>query len=227
MSFFLGIDLGTSYFKAGIFDETGKIKGLGRQFVHKVSGGDTCELPIETFWKTIHDCLDEAIQMAGIQKNAIKSVSYSSQVNSFILLDAHHEPLTPLILWTDQRAFGLELPIGNQDEFMRRTGLGVVPDEQFIIAKLNWFRKHRTDIWKKVANILSISDFLTFSLTGHKVCDYSTVSMTGLFDIENCSWWNEQLENFGIRTDMLSLPQRTGTYVGATTLKSLNLTKPD
>lgn len=29
MRFFLGIDLGTSFFKAGIFDETGKLHGLG------------------------------------------------------------------------------------------------------------------------------------------------------------------------------------------------------
>ena len=223
MSYYLGIDLGTSYFKAGIFDETGNLKGLGRQYVQKVSDGATCELSVETFWKTIRNCLDEAIQMAGIQRNAIKSLSYSSQANSFILLDVRHEPLTPLILWPGQRACGMELPVGNQDELMKRTGLGIVPNAQFTIAKLNWFRKHRADIWKKVADILSISDFLTFSLTGNKVCDYSTASMSGLFDIVNGSWWNEQLENFGIRADMLPSPQRTGTYVGTTTPRASNL----
>ena len=224
MHYFLGIDLGTSYFKAGIFDESGHLKGLGRQYVHKVSDETICELPLDVFWKTIRDCLDEAIQMADIQKNAIKAVSYSSQVNSFILLDTHNEPLTPLILWPDQRASGMKLHIGNQNEFMKRTGLGIVPGAQFTIAKLRWFQKYRTDVWKKVAEILSISDFLTFSLTGHKVCDFSTASMSGLFDIINCSWWNEQLENFGIHADMLSSPQRTGTYVGTTTVRASDLT---
>jgi len=47
MSFFLGIDLGTSYFKAGVFDETGRLAGLGRQRVNYVTGaGNRCELPV-------------------------------------------------------------------------------------------------------------------------------------------------------------------------------------
>ena len=127
-NYFLGIDLGTSYFKAGIFDETGHLKGLGRQFVHKISDEIFCELPLDIFWKTIRNCLNEAIQMADIPVNSIKSVSYSSQVNSFILLDKNDNPLTPLILWLDKRASGMELPVGNTDELMQRTGLGIAPN---------------------------------------------------------------------------------------------------
>jgi len=216
-NFFLGIDLGTSYFKAGIFDETGHLKGLGRQFVHKISDGTTCELPVDIFWKTIRNCLNEAIQMADIPVNSIKSLSYSSQVNSFILLDKNNNPLTPLLLWLDRRASGMELPIVNADEMMKQTGLGVAPNEHFAIAKLNWFRKQQPEIWKKTAFIMSISDFLTFSLTGHKTCDYSTASMSGMFDIVNCTWWKKQLDNFGINSDMLPVPQRIGAYVGETT----------
>jgi len=165
MNYFLGIDLGTSYFKAGIFEETGRLKGLGRQYVHKVSDGIICELPTDIFWKTIRLCLDEALQMATIPPDAIRSISYSSQANSFILLDAHDEPLTSLILWPDKRASGIELPLA--DDLMNRTGLGALPNAEYAIAKFKWFQKKRPDVWEKVACILSISDYLTFSLTGH------------------------------------------------------------
>ena len=223
MNYFLGIDLGTSYFKAGIFDETGHLKGLGRQPVQKVSDGTTCELSVDTFWKTIRNCLDEAIQMADIPVSAIKSLSYSTQVNSFILLDKNNNLLTPLILWPDKRASDMKLPVIDADELMKRTGLGIIPNAQFAVAKLYWFRKFRPEIWKKITSILSISDFLTFSLTGQKVSDYSTASMSGLFDIVNNSWWNEQLENIGIYSGMLPLLQRTGTYVELTTTNAANL----
>lgn len=222
--FFLGIDLGTSYFKAGIFDETGHLKGLGRQYVEKVTDGVTCELPLDIFWKTIRACLDEALQMADMQVNDIRSFSYSSQTNSFILLDAHNEPLTPLILWPDKRASDIELPVGDAAELMRRTGLGILPDAEFAIAKYNWFRKYRPDIWEKVSSILSISDYLTFSLTGQKACDYSTAAMSALFDIEDHAWWMERLESNGIKADMLPSPQRTGALVGVTTSNAVNLT---
>ena len=58
MDFFLGIDLGTSYFKAGIFDGNGNLKGLGRQLVKKETGdGSICELPVSVFWNTLQKCL--------------------------------------------------------------------------------------------------------------------------------------------------------------------------
>ena len=224
MNCFLGIDLGTSYFKTGIFDETGHLKGLGRQSVHKVSDGITCELPVDVFWKTLRTCLDEALQMAGIRATAIRSLSYATQANSFVLLDARHQPLTPLILWPDKRAAGMAPPVGDKDELLRRTGLGGPPNLQFTMAKLNWFQKKRPDIWEKTAHILSISDYLTFSLTGQKMCDYSTAAMSGLFDIMDGAWWNEQLDRSGIQADMLPTPQRTGVFAGVTTSNAVNLT---
>ena len=224
MPYFLGIDLGTSYFKAGIFDGSGHLKGLGRQYVPKIADDVICELPLEIFWKTIRNCLYEAVQLAGIQASAIKTISYATQVNSFILLDKNDDPLTPLILWPDKRASGMELHIGDTEIMMNRTGLGIAPNEQFTIAKLSWFRRCRPEIWEKAAFILSISDYLTFSLTGQKVCDHSTASMSGLFDIVDGVWWKEQLDNFGIHPQMLPSPQKTGTYVGATTPKASPLT---
>ena len=224
MSYYLGIDLGTSYFKAGLFDERGDLKGLGRQPVPKISDGVTCELPVDAFWKTVRTCLDESLQMADIQVNEIKSASYSTQANSFILLDARNNLLTPLILWPDLRASDRELPAVDADAYMNRTGLGVMPGVQCTVAKVNWFRKYRPEVWQKVAAILSVSDFLIFSLTGQKTCDYSTAAMSGLFDVADCSWWCEQLENTGIRIEMLPLPQRMGACAGKTTVKAANLT---
>lgn len=223
MTHFLGIDLGTSYFKVGLFDEAGRLKGLGRQFVRKTTDGIVCELPVDVFWKTIRDCVDEAIQMAAIQTNTIKSVSYSTQVNSFILLDEHDHPLTPLILWPDKRASGMALPAVDAAQLMKRTGLGRLPGDLFAVAKLNWFQQHRPACWHNAACILSISDFLTFSLTGKKASDYSTASMSGLFDLTDNTWWAEQLERFGIRPSMLPSLQRTGVYVGATSANAVGL----
>ena len=215
MDYFLGIDLGTSYFKAGIFDASGRLMGLGRQYVHKISDGTTCELPIDVFWKTIRDCLDEAIQKAGVTGNDIQSVSYSSQANSFILLDINSNPLTPLILWPDKRAINFDFPIS--DGFCKRTGLGIIPNHEFTIAKLYWFQKKQPYLWERTAYILSISDYLVFALTGQKICDYGTAFMTGLFDQTETMWWTQQLECLNIKREKLPIPERSGVKIGALT----------
>lgn len=218
MGYFLGIDLGTSYFKTGIFDEKGRLCGLGRQPVRKNSSdGFTCELPVNTFWDTLRNCVTEAMTAANMNPESILSISYSSQANSFILLDRNNNPLTPIILWPDKRAENLEMPIDlllTNPEFHEKTGLGINPNHEFALAKINWFQQMQKPVWEKVKSIMSISDYFTFILTGQKISDYSTASLTGMLDVSQCRWWNEMLELAGIEISQLSKPQRVGSYVG-------------
>lgn len=221
MELFLGIDLGTSYFKAGLFDGKGRLKGMGRQFVRKSIKNDmTCELPVKTFWDTLCNCVQEAVCDANVSTKEIRSVSYSSQANSFILLDGNNEPLTPMILWLDERAEGVNSPINlvaGKSDFLEKTGLGITLTSQFCVAKLIWFQNMQPQVWKRTRSIMSISDYLVYALTGQKIGDYGTASMTGLLDIEKYKWWDEALELFNIESHHLSIPQRIGTYVGMLT----------
>ncbi|MDR1096712.1 MAG: hypothetical protein LBL57_01120 [Tannerella sp.] len=217
MSFFLGIDLGTSYFKAGIFDENGHLKGLGRKYVEKNSNDPFCELSVPVFRKTLVESVGEAIDRAGIPSNEINAMSYSSQANSFILLDRTDRPLTNLILWPDKRAKNTEIPVAGH--FLQKTGIGIDPDGEFAIAKIRWFQKNRPGLWKQVAGIMSISDYLVFKLTGQKTGDCGTASMTGLFDQTAGGWWDQQLDRLHIREKQLPVPQRSGVLTGRLTRK--------
>jgi sugar (pentulose or hexulose) kinase len=215
MDHYLGIDLGTSYFKAGIFDGSGVLKGLGRRRVEKVSDGVVCELPVSVFRKTLQTCVADALCQAGIPANVVKAVSYASQANSFILLNRNAEPLTPLILWPDGRAKGIELPL--PAGFMEKTGLGIQPNHQFAAAKIRRYQKRQPDVWAQTSHILSISDYLTYILTGQITGDYSTASMTGLFDRTLAGWWDEYLDLLDIRREQLPTLERSGTPLGRLT----------
>ena len=221
MGFYLGIDLGTSYFKAGIFDEQGTLAGLGRCFVDKqTDDGGICELPIADFWTTLRNTVNLAIEKAEINPNELVAVSYSSQANSFVLLDETDHPLTPLILWPDIRVgripSALQSLLENRN-FLKKTGLGILPGLQSMAAKIVWIQENRPEIWEKASGIASISDYLTFSLTGQKVSDFSTLSMTGLFDVSEEKWWDEALETLNINKKILFSPKRTGSFVGTLT----------
>jgi len=223
MNYFLGIDLGTSYCKAGVFDENGKLYGLGRHFVEKHTGNGTLsELSVVTFWKTLRLSVQDALKESNISPGDISSLSFSSQANSFILLDKADNPLTPIILWTDNRADELIEPLHiliNRADFITKTGLGIQPGNQSLIAKIDWFQKKELQIWEKVKRIVSISDYLTFSLTGHFVSDTSTSSMTGLLNISEGQWWEEAISLFQIEIKQLPEPQKMGIFIGYLTEK--------
>ncbi|MDR1724724.1 MAG: FGGY-family carbohydrate kinase [Tannerella sp.] len=213
--YYLGIDLGTTNFKAGIFDQNRRLLGLGRLKTTKISDGTTCELPVSVFWETLHGCVSEAVMQAQIDVKDIVSVGYASQANSFILLDANNEAITPLILWPDNRAKGLKIPL--PEHFTERTGIGVMPDHQFAIAKLLWFQRLQPELWTQTAKVLSVSAYLTYSLTGLLTDDYGTASMTGMFDQSTTDWWDEMLAMLNIGRELLPSLARTGTPSGRLT----------
>lgn len=217
MSRFLGIDLGTTYFKAGVYDAAGNLCGLGRTSVPKNAAGGLCELKVEDFWKTIRTAISDALAQAGIPAGAIDGISYSSQANSFLLLDGAGEPLTPLVLWPDGRAGGCCEPLEKlaaRPDFLQKTGLGIVPNGEFMLAKLDWFKKMQPQTWSRTASVMTISDYLVYALTGYKAGDQSTAAMTALLDVRQGCWWNEALDIFCLKPQMLSEPLPTGTLVG-------------
>ncbi|HBE43214.1 MAG TPA: hypothetical protein DDW27_18835 [Bacteroidales bacterium] len=227
MGLFLGLDLGTSYFKAGLFDEKGRLKGLGRQPVPKYTGdGTICELSVSVFWKTLRDCVEEAMQSAYTTPGDILALSYSSQANSFILLDNRDQHITPLILWPDKRAEKTNLPhwiSQNKEEFINKTGFGIDPNYELSVSKIYWFQKERPEIWERVNRLLSISDYLTYELTGGSFSDTSTASLTGLLDVTAGQWWDKSLRSFNLSSDYLSLPLRTGIFAGVLTRSGAKL----
>ena len=61
MEYILGIDLGTSYFKLGLFNRDGNICGLGRMAVKKdIGGGLLCEVPPVRFWHLLKKWLEKS-----------------------------------------------------------------------------------------------------------------------------------------------------------------------
>ena len=90
MDLVLGIDLGTSYFKLGLFDRRGDLCGLGRVAVSARRPDDGCQLDADRFWSLLREGLEQALGDAKADAADIRAVSYASQANSFLLLDAQN-----------------------------------------------------------------------------------------------------------------------------------------
>jgi sugar (pentulose or hexulose) kinase len=75
MKYSLGIDLGTSYFKFGIYDEPADLLGLARLAVEKDTGsGNLCELPVDRFIALLKDGITQACQQAKTTQVKSKSI---------------------------------------------------------------------------------------------------------------------------------------------------------
>ncbi len=219
MSLLLGIDFGTSYFKVGLFDAAGVLKGLGRVPVETdVLAPGWCEVPVPRFWALLRRGLSEALAEAGATVGEIAAVSYAAQANSFVCLDAAAEPLTPLILWTDKRAEPITSDLdrfSRNDAFARTVGFHGW-SSGFAVAKWRWLQDNQPEVWARARHVMTLSDYFTFALTGERIADASAAAFLGLYDLSRRAWWPEALAECRMEATRLATPVRPGSVVGCT-----------
>lgn len=225
----LGVDLGTSYFKVGLFDEAGSLKGLGRVPVEAaVPAPGRAELAVDFFWERLKRALADALARAGARAEEIIGISYGSQANTFVLLDRNDAPLTPLVLWNDARAEPMKESFdcfAKTPEFGRRIG-SVGFSGKRAVAKWHWFSEHEPAIWARAERLMTISDYFTYAMTGERAGDAGTAAFLGIYDLATSAWWPPALEAFGLGAPKLSRPLVPGTscartHAGATALLGL------
>lgn len=216
MDLVLGLDLGTSYFKGGLFDRGGRLRGLGRVPVPSVSDGVRRELPLDAFWSALEQVLAAALREAGARAGDIRGISCSSQANSFLLQDSAGAPLTPMILWPDRRADPAPAAVRDlwaRDDFTRTTGLGATSPEM-ALAKIVGIRERAPGLWRKTARIRTISEYLAGELTGRPLGDEGTSALLGLWDLQAHAWWREGLKQVGLAPEWFSTPLPPGAPAG-------------
>jgi xylulokinase len=213
----LVIDLGTTLYKFALFERTGELTDC----VHiappvETTSNGKMELPVEKFLATVADGIRQVVEKSGSGAVSIDAITFSTQANSFVLLGANGEPLTPLVLWPDRRAVALESEIrarGDIPDFMKLTGIPRL-NHQFMAAKLVWYAQSEPGIWSRVARIALISDYLTWWLTGQHITEAGTAGLSALIDIHRGDWHSQLVSRFELRMEWLPRIVRAGTSLG-------------
>lgn len=217
---YLGIDLGTTNFKFGLVNPvTGSIDGLSRIPIPVEKHGRNVEIRPSAFWKTIKTGISTVCSQAGIESNAIEAMSYSSQANSFIVLNETDEPLTAIILWPDERVEAVTeniLTFWDNPNYKNITGAGF-RSSRMCISKVSSMLNDGTLRGKNNRiKILSISDYLMYSLTNRFCGDAGTSSLLGIMDFRNLSWWQEAFDILCFNKKWFPELVRPGILVGKT-----------
>jgi len=215
MPHILTFDLGTTYFKAAIFNEDGQLIALSRVRTPRVVPQEGwCEMSAEGFLAALASAAGQLRQQAPQAYADIAAISFATQANSFVLLDSADRPLMPFIIWTDRRAIELENELRPLFSQLRdTTGVPALTGE-FSVAKLLWVARHEPKAWNAARRLCYLSDYLTFYLTGQNVTEAGMAGLSGMVDIHNLNWWPAAMDL--VRPDKIALPHiaRAGAEVG-------------
>ena len=148
---FVGIDAGTTGCTVMIFDESGNRLGQGYQEYPCTSPRPGwIEQDVEEVWRGICEATKQAMAAAALPDSAYKSVGFSSQRGTFILLDEDKNPIAPSIVWNDGRALAYQEKFGKEispDDYHTHTGMQLSP--LWSAAKIAWLRDNEPELFRQ------------------------------------------------------------------------------
>ena len=150
MIYLLGIDLGTSSVRAGIYREDGSRPGLGAApYPIDTPAPDRSEQDPELWWRATTTAIKAALNDACIKGSQLAGIAFDGQMHGGALLDWDGEPVSPAIIWPDSRSAGV------LDEITDILGDALItkaimnrPFPGTFAATLYWMRKHDPSTWK-------------------------------------------------------------------------------
>lgn len=216
MRYILGIDVGTTALKIGLFDEKCKIIGMrSEEYQIMMPEPGRAEFNPENYWRACKKGIRLLLSSTRISPQSIKAICISSLGETFITLDERGKPLIPAIMEFDNRASEeaeiIKTKFGIETTFNITGQPDIVPT--WYATKVLWLKRHKPDIFRKVFKFVLTGDYLVYKLTGKLATEGSLVSCTLLFDIRNGKWWNDMLNFLGISPDKLCALSRSGEIV--------------
>ncbi len=193
----LGIDLGTSGVKAGIYDTDGGLLGIGRacSYTFYSPKAGWAQSDPEKWWRDIAGAIRRACDETGLDGHDIGAVGISVFFPTVIPMDAGGKALYPAILYNDQRSLSQVRAIEEaipRSEYEEITGNVLAPGT-CAATSMAWLRDEKPEIYDKADVIGFANTYVACRLTGALYTDPITVSISGLVDIREPWQWSEGL----------------------------------
>jgi xylulokinase len=210
----IGIDVGTSEVKASLFADAGEcIASASAEYQPSIPKPGFAELDPEQLWSVVTGAIRRV--QAKRSTEPVRALAFSTHGESFLAVDTHGKPLTPIILNIDGRAnseMDAYAAAFTRESLYRITGLP--PHPMYTLPKIAWLRKHSPDVFERAAKFLCVHDYLLSRGTGESCLDPSLASRTLGYDIVAQKWSDDLLAQCGLSSAKLSRVAAGGATIG-------------
>jgi len=198
MSYFIGLDVGTSGAKALLINEKGEvISSATNEYQMLTPKPNWTEQNPEEWWKASKKNIQSVTSK--VKKDEIKGIGLTGQMHGLVTLDEKMHIVRPCIMWNDQRTVKeceeITTKIGFE-KLIKITGNQVLTG--FTAPKILWIKNNEPENYKKIRKILLPKDYIRFRLTGELATDVSDASGTSLLNVPKRKWSDEILTGLEI-----------------------------
>ncbi|CAH6636352.1 FGGY-family carbohydrate kinase [Pseudocitrobacter vendiensis] len=195
--YWLGLDCGGSWLKAGLYDREGREAGVERLPLRALSPHPGwAERDMTELWECGSSVIRALLNNTGIPAEQIRGVGISAQGKGLFLLDKNDRPLGNAILSSDRRA----------TEVVRRWQADNIPEKIYPITRqtlwtghpvslLRWVKENDPQRYADIGCVLMTHDYLRWCLTGVKGAEESNISESNLYNM-NTGRYDPQLTHW-------------------------------
>jgi D-ribulokinase len=203
---FIGVDVGTSSARAGVFDENGTLLATAR---HPITvwheAGSVVEQSSAEIWAACAAAVRAAMAEVALPPSAVKGIGFDATC-SLVVLDADANPLTVstsgearrnVIVWMDHRAITEARQVNDtHDDVLRYVGGSISPEME--IPKLLWLKRHLPSTYRSAGHFFDLADYLSFRATGSTARSICTLACKWNFLAHERRWSERYFDRIGL-----------------------------
>ncbi|MFC0229307.1 FGGY-family carbohydrate kinase [Serratia aquatilis] len=200
MGYFLGIDIGGTVIKAGLYRADGK-----EIAVAECDGEVLCVQPgfseraMEALWQDLCQTLRQVLSLASVSSKQVRGVSFSSHGKGLYAIDKNGQPVRNGIISSDTRATATVADL-------QRQGIEAVTYPRSMqpiwsghpAVLLRWLKQHEPAQYAAIDRVLMAHDYLRFRLTGEAAAEITNISGSNLFNQQSADYDPLLMAAFGI-----------------------------
>lgn len=207
MSYFLGIDIGTSGTKTILIDEKGDIRSEANATYPSYHPKPLwSEQDPEDWWQATVKTVRAVVKKAKVKGADVKAIGLSGQMHGSVFLDKNDKVIRKALLWNDQRT------AAECDEIQSRAGgrrqlIKMVANPAltgFTAPKILWLRNNEPKNFDRTVKILLPKDDVRRRMTGEFATDVSDASGMLLLDVAKRNWSKRLLGKLELDVDLFA-----------------------
>ena len=200
MAHFLGIDIGGTVIKSGLYDETGKEKAVASlndpAIVARVGWS---ERDMHSMWQTVCATVRKVIAESGVAAADIRGISFSAHGKGLYAVDKNGLPVRNGIISSDNRAMPQV-----RDWKARGVDAKAYPSAfqqvwpSHPVSLLRWLKENEADSYSRIHRILMAHDWIRYQFTGEFGAEVTNISGSNLFNVDKGEYDPALFKLFGI-----------------------------
>ena len=203
---FIGVDVGTTSARAGMFMADGTLLATARQPIaiwHEA--GDIVEQSSPDIWTACTEAVRAVLKEAGQSPSTVREIGFDATC-SLVVLDRGGNPLSVsgsgdprrnVIVWMDHRAIAQADRINETgDEVLHYVGGIISPEME--TPKLLWLKEHLPATYHGAGHFFDLADYLTYRATGRTTRSMCTLTCKWTYLAHERRWSRRYFERIGL-----------------------------